>query len=497
MQQAVGVGCSVQLQRLTGQPFWWLPGFSGWQQAGHHTCRSCAAWLDAVLGSLAGPVFLLTHAHTMPLPFTTSSSATSTSLPASHTPTPPPYNRQIPDNITKPDYYLTGYPASEMESRQQHAGVHGGTAGRWPQLLSDRQGCRAPRCERQAAGGTSLSSLPTCVPSYRPLWSPRSQTFRASAKASTKLPHSSLPLHTQSRSAMRRVKGIRTACATPFPYSNTASPSLPSNTAVKVRTEKDVKGIRTACAIGREVLDAAAAAIAPGVTTDEIDRIVRWAGGQRGTGAGGGAAAVCRLGCSLHGGPATFTPPTHLANCAGARRHDCGWGLPLTLQLLQLPQVSLCFPPNLCSVFPCCPSCCFPSYFPSIQLPLLSAALHSWQLPSRQLCFLLALALWLPRCCVLCCRVAPPCPVSPPGLVPCSAHRQPPPPPLPSPPPPALCADLCALASTNPSCTCQCPDPCVQVCVHLHQRDHLPRHPRQVRAGLGWRGGVWRGGKRG
>lgn len=33
-------------------------------------------------------------------------------------------------------------------------------------------------------------------------------------------------------------------------------------------------GIREACRIGREVLDAAHAACKPGVTTDEIDRIV-------------------------------------------------------------------------------------------------------------------------------------------------------------------------------------------------------------------------------
>jgi methionyl aminopeptidase len=72
--------------------------------------------------------------------------------------------RPIPDHIPKPDYYLTGYPAKEMESRQQHA--------------------------------------------------------------------------------------------------------------VKIRTEKDVAGIREACRIGREVLDLAAAAIRPGVTTDEIDRVV-------------------------------------------------------------------------------------------------------------------------------------------------------------------------------------------------------------------------------
>lgn len=44
--------------------------------------------------------------------------------------------------------------------------------------------------------------------------------------------------------------------------------------AVKIRTEKDIAGIREACRLGRLVLDKAHAAIKPGVTTDEIDRIV-------------------------------------------------------------------------------------------------------------------------------------------------------------------------------------------------------------------------------
>jgi methionyl aminopeptidase len=45
--------------------------------------------------------------------------------------------------------------------------------------------------------------------------------------------------------------------------------------AVKPRSGKELAGIREAARIGRLVLDAAAAAVAPGITTDEIDRIVR------------------------------------------------------------------------------------------------------------------------------------------------------------------------------------------------------------------------------
>ena len=40
-------------------------------------------------------------------------------------------------------------------------------------------------------------------------------------------------------------------------------------------------GLRVACRLGREVLDEAAAAVAPGVTTDELDRIAHEASVDR------------------------------------------------------------------------------------------------------------------------------------------------------------------------------------------------------------------------
>eukprot|EP00884_Botryococcus_braunii_P001642 jgi/Botrbrau1/11479/Bobra.0360s0006.1 len=43
---------------------------------------------------------------------------------------------------------------------------------------------------------------------------------------------------------------------------------------VSIRTPKEIEKIRAACRLGREVLDKAHAAIRPGITTDEIDRIV-------------------------------------------------------------------------------------------------------------------------------------------------------------------------------------------------------------------------------
>jgi len=43
---------------------------------------------------------------------------------------------------------------------------------------------------------------------------------------------------------------------------------------IAILDEKEIEGMRTVCRLAREVLDIAAAAIAPGVTTDEIDEIV-------------------------------------------------------------------------------------------------------------------------------------------------------------------------------------------------------------------------------
>lgn len=44
--------------------------------------------------------------------------------------------------------------------------------------------------------------------------------------------------------------------------------------AVPIRSAKEIAGMRVACRLAREILDEAHAAVRPGVTTDEIDRIV-------------------------------------------------------------------------------------------------------------------------------------------------------------------------------------------------------------------------------
>ena len=49
---------------------------------------------------------------------------------------------------------------------------------------------------------------------------------------------------------------------------------LRGNTYIRQLDDNDIEGMRVACRLGREVLDEGAAAVAAGVTTDEIDRIV-------------------------------------------------------------------------------------------------------------------------------------------------------------------------------------------------------------------------------
>jgi len=55
-----------------------------------------------------------------------------------------------------------------------------------------------------------------------------------------------------------------------------------TNTTIRVYTASELEGIRAACKIGREVLDIASAAVAVGVTCDEIDRVCHEATVERG-----------------------------------------------------------------------------------------------------------------------------------------------------------------------------------------------------------------------
>lgn len=56
---------------------------------------------------------------------------------------------------------------------------------------------------------------------------------------------------------------------------------LTGNTTIKVLDDDEIESMRVSCKLGREVLDEAAKAIAVGVTTDEIDRVVHEAAIER------------------------------------------------------------------------------------------------------------------------------------------------------------------------------------------------------------------------
>ena len=48
--------------------------------------------------------------------------------------------------------------------------------------------------------------------------------------------------------------------------------------AAAIRSEKELKALRQTCKLARDILDTAHAAVKPGITTDEIDRVVSVAG---------------------------------------------------------------------------------------------------------------------------------------------------------------------------------------------------------------------------
>ena len=56
---------------------------------------------------------------------------------------------------------------------------------------------------------------------------------------------------------------------------------LRGNTYIRPLNDEEIESLRVACKLGREVLEEAAAAVAPGVTTDEVDRIVHEASVDR------------------------------------------------------------------------------------------------------------------------------------------------------------------------------------------------------------------------
>ena len=60
----------------------------------------------------------------------------------------------------------------------------------------------------------------------------------------------------------------------PNGYSQSEEMDKRNRSEIRVYTEEEIAGIKEACRIGREVLDAAGAAVAVGVTADALDKIV-------------------------------------------------------------------------------------------------------------------------------------------------------------------------------------------------------------------------------
>lgn len=137
------------------------------------------------------------------------------------------------------------------------------------------------------------------------------------------LPHLSAPLPTPSTLHSARLRHLGRIHGYTCHLSHPAAP---------VYTARQIEGIRAACVAGREVLDLAAAAVRPGVTTDELDRVVcasRLRAGEGGDEVLPNYAVALRLLYKKNLNPRASLPPP-----AGSRRHDGTRCLPLALQLL-------------------------------------------------------------------------------------------------------------------------------------------------------------------
>ena len=76
-------------------------------------------------------------------------------------------------------------------------------------------------------------------------------------------------------SKQQRTGQVPMAAVLLVPAHKTTELKLTLASAVPFWRGKDLDGIRAACKLAREVLDLAHAAVAPGVTTDDLDRVVR------------------------------------------------------------------------------------------------------------------------------------------------------------------------------------------------------------------------------
>ena len=121
-----------------------------------------------------------------------------------------------------------------------------------PSLTTIQTGCRTPRSRAGSRARVSWGGLLLLLLSC-------ARTAALWARQPAAAQQARLPQQGQAPS-VRSLSIAAAAAATPA--------------AVPVRTPEEIAGIREACRIGRLVLDKAHAAVRPGVTTDEIDRVV-------------------------------------------------------------------------------------------------------------------------------------------------------------------------------------------------------------------------------
>ena len=194
-------------------------------------------------------------------------------------------------------------PSAPLQDRAGETGERGIGESKW---LDAASYCRARRAIRGAEGLRPgcyypfIYKLPPPITSPQiPDHVPKTDYYTSgvpTSEESSKLQHLSVyvllshfspplfPLYTSQRG-----KCIHTAC-----LGHTCNTLPPSSPAAPVYTARQIEGIRAACVAGREVLDLAAAAVRPGVTTDELDRVVR----ERAFRGGGGGAGPSRGGCA-------------------------------------------------------------------------------------------------------------------------------------------------------------------------------------------------------
>ncbi len=153
---------------------------------------------------------------------------------------------KVPESIPKPDYAQDGMPYSEVQSRQQNTGADKSSylMASHCFTLSSRQSATC-FCHASCSGHGCTISMALALSMHF-----MTQSMCADHTASIRF----CLLH-------------QMECADNMKCMHCAVP---------IRNAKDIAGMRAACKLARQILDKAHAAVKPGVTTDEIDQVVKY-----------------------------------------------------------------------------------------------------------------------------------------------------------------------------------------------------------------------------